>query len=210
MTSDPVRALGAGVRGVLRAIVRTWPRRVVLAVVVLVPVLVAALGGLRTVDLPPPPQVAVGEPFDLGPAQVQVEAFFVSEQVFTSMLPDGARGWVGVLVELTAHTQDEWSLPDDVFALPGLTGTGQLGHAVITQDDSLLVALGPDVPQRVALLFPVPEVTAVPEDLELTMRSLYEQRSFFDQTMRWYTDEVAATVRVPRTDEIPPALIDEA
>lgn len=201
--------LWAVLRSGLRALVRTWPRRVVLGAVVLVPVLVAALGGFRTVELPPPPQIAAGEAFDLGPAVVTADSFFVSDQVLTTMLPDGAVGWVGVVVDLRVHIKDEWRLPNDVFALPALEAGAEVGYAVITQDDSLLVQLEPDLPQRVALLYPVTDTSAVGEELELHVRTLYEQRSFFEGTMRWYTDEVAARVQVPRSDDVPPALIDE-
>ena len=209
MTSSPAPALASGVRAAAWALVRTWPRRVALSVLVLVPALVAGLGGFRTVELPPPPQVPAGEPFDLGPAAVRVESFFVSDQVLTGMLPEDAQGWVGVLVELTVHADDEWSLPDDVIAVPTLPGGERVGYGVITQDDSILTRLGPDLPQLVALLYPVADLGAVGGELQVDLRTLTEERSFFEGTMRWYPGEVGATVQVSRTEQIPPAMIDE-
>ena len=199
----------SAVRRTGRALVRTWPRRIVLGVVVLVPALVAALGGFRTVELPPPPQIAAGETFDLGPAVVRAESFFVSDQVLTSFLPDDAQAWVGVIVDLELSIDDEWFLPGEVFTVTGVAEEG-FEHAVITSDDSLLSALKPGVPQQAAILFPVTDADAVGDTLQFGLTSLYEMRSFFERTMRWWTEEeVSAYVELPREDEVPPALVDE-
>ena len=201
--------LWAAVRSAGRALVRTWPRRIVLGVLVLVPALVAALGGFRTVELPPPPQIPLEESFDLGPAVVQAESFFVSDQVLVSFLPDGAQAWVGVIVEMELGIDDQWVVPRDVFTLVGIADEGY-EHAVITSDDSLLSALKPAVPEQVAVLFPVSDADAVGDTVQLGLTSLYEMRSFFEGTMRWWTEEEAsAYVEVPRNDEVPPALVDE-
>lgn len=193
----------------LRSLVRTPLRRVLVGVGVLVPVLVIALGGFRTVELPPHPHLDPGESFELGPAAVRVDSYFVSDRVMTGMLPDGAQGWVGVLVDVTVHIEDEWNPPNEVFAVPALEAGEAVEYFVIAQDDSLLVHLEPDVPQRLALLYPVSDTSAVPEQLDLHLRTLYHQRSLFEGTMRWYPDEVAASVALPRTDEVPPALVEE-
>lgn len=201
--------LWAMVRSALRSLVRTWPRRIAIALIALVLVLVTALGGFRTVELPPPPQLAAGEAFDVGPAEMHASSFFVSDRVLPHMLPDGAQGWIGVLVDLTVHAADEWNPPAEVFSVPELADGAEANYAAITQDGSLLVQLEPDVPQQVAMLYPVPDTTAVGDEVELAVRTLYQQRSFFEGTVRWYTDDVGATVRLPRNDDVPPALIDE-
>ena len=78
-----------------------------------------------------------------------------------------------------------------------------------TSDDSILTRLGPDLPQLVALLYPVADLGAVGGELQVDLRTLTEERSFFEGTMRWYPGEVGATVQVSRTEQIPPAMIDE-
>ena len=201
--------LWALVRSGARGAVRTWPRRVVLGVLVLVPTLVAALGGFRTVELPPPPHIEAGETFELGPAAVRAESFFVSDQVLDSFLPDGAQAWVGVIVDLEVNIDDEWRVPGEVFTIEGIADEG-FEHAVITSDDSLLNTLKPGVPERVAVLFPVSDPEAVGDTVQVGLTSLYQMRSFFERTMRWWTEEeVSAYVEVPRDDELPPALVDE-
>ncbi|WP_147915801.1 hypothetical protein [Ruania zhangjianzhongii] len=206
---DVPPTLWAAVRSAGRGLVRTWPRRIVLGVLVLVPALVAALGGFRTVELPPPPQLAAGESFDLGPAVVRAESFFVSDRVLTSFLPDEAQAWVGVIVDLDLGVDDEWRVPDEVFTIEGVADGGY-EHAVLTSDDSLLDTLKPGVPQQVAVLFPVSDPDSVGDTVQFGLTALYEMRSFFEGTMRWWVEEeVSAYVDVPRDDEVPPALVEE-
>lgn len=206
---DAPPTLWAGLRSIGRALVRTWPRRIVLGVLVLVPALVAALGGFRTVELPPPPQIAVGESFDLGPAVARADSFFVSDQVLTSFLPDDAQAWVGVIVELELAVDDEWFIPGEVFTLAGVADEG-FEHAVLISDDSLLSALKPGVPHQAALLFPVADPESVGDTVQLGLTSLYEMRSFLEGTMRWWAEEEpSAYVEVPRDDDVPPALVDD-
>src|SRR5699024_3862217 len=103
----------------------------------------------------------------------------------------------------------EWSLPKEVISIPALPDGEQVGYAVITQDDSVLTRLEPDLPQRVALLYPVADLAAVDEELQVDLRTLTEERSFFEGMLRWYSGEVGASVHVSRTEQIPPAIVDE-
>lgn len=205
------------VRQAARWVLGSWPRRITFAVILIAPTAVVASEGMATVELPPPPQVQPGQTFDLGPADVQVQSFFVSDQVLTHSLPDDAQAWVGVIVDLHLQTAEGWNLPNDVVAAPGLAAgssepganTAGFDQALITSDDSLLVRLEPSVPQQVVLLFPVADAGTVADTVELDLHSLYQMRSFLEGSMRWWTGEVAAEVAVPRDDQVPPALIEE-
>lgn len=199
-------------RGVLATLAGTWPRRLAIAALALLPVVVAMVGGFATVPLAPPRQVPPGELVQLGPYDARVESFFVSDRVRVSSLPEGADAWLGVVVELTVTgTAEEYYLPTTIQLPPSqqVLGSGAPDTEILVRDGSMLFRLLPGLPERVALLYAVPDGEAVGDELTLALHSMYSDESFLFEEPSWYEDEAVGTVTVPRDDFLPAVLIDE-
>lgn len=169
------------VRTVAVFLLATWPRRLVLGLILLIPCIVITLGGLR----PAPPieyDIAAGETVDTGPLTVRPTAFFVSDEVQRSTLGyhDGAVAWVGVVVEVDNVTTEQ--IPLD---FPGAASDA----VVPVLDDGVLIDTGssvpdvvlrladatssprvlPGVPSELVLLWPLSDADAVGDELVVTL-----------------------------------------
>lgn len=194
-------------------LVASWPRRIALAVLLLVPVLVLALGGFRTAD-PPPRDVAAGVPADTGAYLVVPHSYFVSDQVDAYGLEDG-QTWVGVIVDLTNQG------PEPIY-LTFNDETFRLGDEVAAADDSVYEALRldlgagarlgdaqPGLTYPVALLWRAEAMPEPPAEVTLTMvRTVRTQWSIEAGYYTWNATADSSDVTLPLVD-VPPQILAE-
>ncbi|MFV0426558.1 MAG: hypothetical protein ACK5KU_05920 [Beutenbergiaceae bacterium] len=87
-------------RTVIGSVLATWPRRIVVGSLLLIPVLVVVLGGFAFAN-PHSQDIPAGEAVDLGPLIIRPTAFFVSAETNRFDLEYwGAQAYLGVLVEV--------------------------------------------------------------------------------------------------------------
>ena len=205
-------------RTVVTVLLATWPRRLLVGGLLLIPVIVGALGGFdraeaRSFEATP------GEDIDLGPLTMRPISFFVSDETQRSGLEyvEGAQAWLGVIVEVENTTENQIPL-----AFPGPASDAmqpQLPEGVLLSelsvaDDAIRVADGtsgrtalPGVRTEVALLWPIADPTAVPDVLEAIMtESLWTFGSMSNEE-RWMSLGDEWHVSLPRT-ELPPAMFE--
>lgn len=162
---------GITARTALAFLLATWPRRLLLSLVLLVPVVAASLGAFRPAD-PPPREVEAGAVTDTGAYHVVPRSYFISDRVDAGSLEDGER-WVGALVQIT----NQGSVPisadfsDQTFELPADVSTDRANpHEVLRLDTgSRLGYAQPGVTYEVALLWRTTGLADPPDELTLTM-----------------------------------------
>lgn len=193
-------------------LVATWPRRLVLAVLLLVPVLVLALGGFRAAD-PPPRDVAAGMPTDTGAYLVVPHSYFVSDEIDAYGLEDG-QTWVGVVVDLTNQG------PEPIY-LTFNDQTFRLGDEVSPLDDSPYEAMRLDLGARlgdaqpgltypVALLWRAEAMPDPPAELTLTMqRTVWTEWSIEAGYYTWNATADSYDVGLPLAEAPPQILAEE-
>lgn len=199
-------------RAALAFVLATWPRRILLSLVLLIPVVVAALGGLAAAD-PPPSQVKPGVVTDTGAYAVVLGSYFVSELVDAGSLEDDER-WVGVVVELTNQGTEPISLTfgDPTFALPAdLVGEDQrTPYEVLRLDNGRrLGAAQPGVTYEVALLWRTTGLQEPTEELELTLQeTAWTQWNIEAGLHTWRATPRTFTVALP-LGEAPEVILEE-
>lgn len=193
----------------------TWPRRIVLGVLLLVPAMVALLGGFGRAE-PRSYELAAGEWVDLGAYSVRAESYFVSDQVLTLFLDDDSPddAFFGVVLEMvnTETTARSPQYDFEVF-LPQLAEgllTRETGpdYALVISDGSLGAPLMPGLPTRVALLWNAPDAGALPGgDVALDLTQSELTYSLMGDEDRWLSLGDVWTVTLPRT-EPPETIVD--
>src|SRR5690606_21085315 len=163
------------------AMLATWPRRVALALLLLLPGVVAALGGFRPGE-PTTPPVAAGVPTDPGADLVVPHAYFVADRVDAAGRADGEQ-WVGVVVGLT-HRGDEpiyLTFNDETFRLPDGVVASDLARAqeaIRLDTGTNLGEVQPGLRYQVALLWRTAVLADPPPELTLSMtRTIYREWS---------------------------------
>ncbi len=206
------------VRTVLALLLATWPRRLVLGGLLLVPVVVGALGGFGTAE-PRTFDVAPGQDVDLGPMVVRPIAFFVSDETqrTTLEITDGAEAWLGVVVEVENHTEEAITLTfpgpaSDALApqLPAgtlVTGASVAKEAYRVDDGTMGSVALPGVRTQVALLWPITDADAVPDVLPASMTESLWTFGPMSNEHQWMSLGDVWHVELPRT-ELPPALFE--
>jgi hypothetical protein len=194
----------------------TWPRRIVLGVILLVPMLVALLGGFGRAE-PRSYDLAPGEWVDLGAYSARVESSFVSDEVLTLFLddevPDDA--FFGVVLEMVNTERNAVSPQYDFGTFVPRLPEGVLGrtsgpdYAMLVSDGSLGAPLMPGLTTRVAMLWTVPDVTQLPDgDIAIDLTASELTYSLMGDEDRWLSLGDVWTVTPPRTAP-PETLIDE-
>lgn len=206
------------VRTVLTLLLATWPRRLVLGGLLLVPVVVAALGGFGNAE-PRSFDVAPGQDVDLGPMLVRPIAFFVSDETqrTTLEITDGAQAWLGVVVEVENLTEEAISLtfpgPASDALVPQvpagtLVADRSVPHAAYRVDDGTMGSRAlPGVRTQVALLWPITEAEAIGDVLPATMTESLWTFGPMSNENQWMSLGDVWNVELPRT-ELPPALFE--
>ncbi|UFU03702.1 hypothetical protein LQF12_03590 [Ruania suaedae] len=177
--------------------------------VVLAPVGVATVGGFATADEVQVERYDVGERVELGQVDAVVVSSFVSDEVYSSGLPEGASAWAGLVVEVVNPGRDEVILSRELFRVPGVGATQeQPWMTMVVSDASVLVGLPPDVAVEVALLWPVEEAGAG-GSLEVELYPVLASASFLDPgSTLWQPEALLGVVSVP-IDAPPPTLVEE-
>jgi hypothetical protein len=168
------------VRTVGTFLLASWPRRLVVGLIMLVPILVAAFGGFEPAE-PETFEVPAGDAVDLGPATYQPTGFFVSAETARSDLEyiDGAVAWVGVVVDVENVTDEPLSItfpgPASDSAVPVLEPDVRVESSRSTPhlaprllDGSATYAL-PGVPTQVAYLWPVSSTDSIGDTMTISM-----------------------------------------
>lgn len=200
-----VQRVWVWVRGARRRQVMTG----LLVGVLLAPLAVAAAGGFATADEVQAERFAAGQSLDLGQVEVQVQSTFVSDAVETHALPEEAAAWLGLVVQVVNRGDEEVILSRHLFRVPGLEPLQEEPRTtVVVSDGSFLVTLAPDVPQEVALLWPLADAPDV-ETVQVELYPVLAQESMLDPgSILWLADPLLGVVEVPATD-VPPTLLDE-
>lgn len=189
----------------------TWPRRVALALLLLVPIVVAAVGGFREAELPPrtvEPEVVT----DTGAYLVVPRFYFVSDQVDAYGLDDGER-WVGAVVQITNQGTEPISVTfsDETFVLPeSVRSRDRASPQEVLRLDTggSLGEAQPGLTYEVALLWTTTGLEQPPADLTLTMnRTRWTEWSIEAGYYTWNSTGSSYDVALPLGD--PPAQILE-
>src|SRR5690625_4807687 len=106
------------VRELLGHLVGTWPRRAVLAVVLVTPLVVGLAGGFSAAPARELPQIEPGEAVATGPYELALQSYFVTDEVRADSLPEGARAWLGVVATVTGTDDEEAVLNRFVTTYP--------------------------------------------------------------------------------------------
>ena len=159
-------------RTALAFVLATWPRRLVLSLVLAVPVVTAAAGGCGPAD-PPPRTVAPQVVTDTGAYRVVPRSYFVSEQVDAGSLEEGER-WVGAIAQITNQGQEPISVTfsDQTFELPADVPNEESPnpYEVLRLDTgSRLGSAQPGITYEVALVWRTTGLQDPPAELLLTM-----------------------------------------
>jgi hypothetical protein len=206
-------------RTLMTVLLATWPRRLLVGGLLLVPVIVAALGGFGTTE-PRSFEASAGEDIDLGPLIMRPLAFFVSDETQRSGLDfvDGAEAWLGVVVEVENTTETHIPLtfpgPASDALTPQLPADVLLSSLTVASD-AIRVADGtvgtvalPGVRTQVALLWPISDPAAVPDDeLDAVMTESLWTFGPMSNEEKWMSLGDTWHVALPRT-ELPPAMFE--
>ena len=192
-------------------LVATWPRRILLALVLFVPVVVGAVGGFQRAD-PPPRGVEAAVVTDTGAYLVVPQYFFVSDQVDAS-LDDGER-WVGAVVQITNQgtTPISVTFSDQTFKLPGSVPNegGANPHEVLRLDTGKYLGQAqPGITYEVALLWRTTGLQDPPAELTLTMnRTAWTEWTIEAGYYTWNTTGHSYEVALP-LGEAPASILEE-
>ena len=189
----------------------TWPRRIVVGTLLLIPVIVAVFGGfggaqVESHEVPP------GQQVDVGAMVVTPTAFFVSDEVERSFLEIAdAEAWLGVIVEVDNLTTETLSLTFSRGASDAVSPA--LDEALTTAvgwsypDSVLRVADAtpgdralPGVRTQVALMWPLTDADAVGETLDITMTESELTYSLMSKEDVWMSLGDVWTTTLPRED----------
>ena len=205
-------------RTVLTVLLATWPRRLVVGGLLLIPVVVAALGGFGRTE-PRSFEATVGQDIDLGPLTMRPISYFVSDETQRSELEyvDGATAWLGVVVEVENTTENQIPLaspgPASDAMRPQLPA-GVLLSSVSVASEAIRVADGtigstalPGVRTQVALLWPISDPAAVPDVLDAIMTESLWTFGPMSNEERWMSLGDKWHVALPHS-ELPPALFE--
>lgn len=193
-------------------LIASWPRRIALAVLLLVPVIVLALGGFRPAE-PPPRDVAVGTMTETGAYDVVPQGYFVSDQLDAYGLDDG-QTWVGVVVDLENQGPEPTYLifNDETFRLPDSVGAVDDGPYEALRLDTA-TSLGdaqPGLTYPVALLWRAPAGTDPAPELTMTMnRTIRTESNLEAGYYLWRATGDSYDVALPEID-VPAQIIADA
>lgn len=116
------------------ALLATWPRRILVGSVILIPMIVWAAGGLRPAEIEPR-SAPLGESIDTGAWDLVLRSAFVSDQLDVSGLAEGEH-WVGVVATFTNQGMDPINptFSDPTFELPDVPNESVNPYEVIRLD----------------------------------------------------------------------------
>lgn len=202
---------GITARTALAFLLATWPRRLLLSLALLVPVVAAASGGLESAD-PPPREAEPGAVTATGAYQVVPRSYFVSERVDAGSLEDDER-WVGALVQITNQGSEPISadFSDPTFELPAEVSTDRVNPNEVLRLDtgSRLGYAQPGVTYEVALLWRTTALADPPDELMLTMNeTAWTQWNIEAGFSSWRATPRSLDVSLPLVDA-PAAILEE-
>jgi len=199
-------------RTALAFLLATWPRRLLLSLLLLVPVVVAVSGGFRPAE-PPPREVPAEAVTDTGSYLVVPRAYFVSDRVDAGSLDEGFR-WVGALVQITNQGTVPISVvfEDQTFELPDEVPNedGPNPYEVLRLDTGTrLGSAQPGVTYEVALLWRTSGLEDPPDELTLTMNQTAWTRWTIEAGYySWRATADSFLVDLPLT-EAPDSILEE-
>lgn len=205
------------VRHAITAAVATWPRRVLLGVVIVVPLLLGLAGGYAPApqrDLPP---IQPDQTVQIGPFDLALHEFFVSDEVNVRALPEEADAWLGVVFTATGtHTaavpfhQYALTFPEELGLINEVSQVNPPHREMLRLDDGTgYYRIEPGLQARVVSLFPITDAHDIADTLTLAVTDLESSWSFLLETESWYERERVGHVTLPRT-RVPEHLVEVA
>lgn len=199
-------------RSLLVFVLATWPRRLFLGLVLLLPVILAATGGLGAAA-PPPRDVPPGVVTDTGAFQVTPHSYFVSDRVDAGSLDEGYR-WVGLIAEVTAQGSEPIQIASsgDTFELSDQVPNEERAapYEVLRLDTGeRLGAAQPGLTYEVAMLWRTRGLAEPPPELTFTMnRTEWTRWNIEAGFYSWRATADSYEVTVPVT-EAPAVILEE-
>src|SRR5699024_9145788 len=163
------------------------------------------------------PQIAPGATIEIGPFDLAVQEYFVSDEVLSSDLPDQAEAWLGVVFTATG-THDEstqfhrqaLTFPEGLGLIDEDTAANPTHRNTVRIDNGARIhRFEPGLTVQAVTLLPVQDAAAVPEQITLQVTDLESAWSFLLESESWYEREHVGQVTLPRTDVVPAQLREE-
>ncbi|WP_146605061.1 hypothetical protein [Jiangella anatolica] len=199
------------VRAAAKVLAGTWPRRLAWLALAAAVMLTALTGGFEAVPAAEPARVAAGEAVEIGPVRLAARSWTIRDDIATNGLEyAGAAAWLVVEADVTALTDATITFPQRSLGLPAQLGVdGEPDRVVLLADATQSPGLQPDLPARVALLWPLGDVPDPGDDLEVAYLRSRLSDSTIDAGRVWRADGVAAHATLPRDDATGDALVEE-
>ena len=166
-------------------------------------------GGLRAVEDPPVPHVAVEKAIDGGPWRITVTGARIINDMPTMHLQDPGNHWVVVLVTVEVIEKEGWGIMNDYFVMPPLPAVLDTYPTImLVRDGSRVNRLNPGMPEKLAYFWEQSAGTPPPTELTLRVPKWTKRESFISGNVGWLpdldddlNDVYAATVTVPVVDK---------
>lgn len=192
----------------------TWRRRVLIGLGVLVPLALGLAGGYGPAPVRDLPRIAPGQSVEIGPFDLALQEYFVSDEVHTRYLPEEADAWLGVVFTATGTHDQSAALHRQALTFPdGLGLIDEDTAANPTHRDMLRIGDGtllhnfePGLTVQAVSLLPVQDASAVPEEITLQVTDLESAWSFLLESESWYERERVGQVTLSRTEVVPAQL----
>ncbi len=200
-------------RQLLNWLVATWPRRLVLGALVVVPLVIGLLGGFA-----PTPEQELrtfehGETVDMGPYDLTLHDYFVAEELELHNLPEDSTAWLGVRATIEGNSNERVDYKRTLSLLPQEVADVVVNSAEPPQPAVQSMAnrnvsyFYADMPVEVILLFAVDGTEAVDEDITMDLVSGVRLWSMMLESYSWYEGAPLGSVTIPRVDEVPEAFL---
>lgn len=149
---------------------------------------------------PAVPTVAAGTPIAAGRWQVTLHEASLS----TDKRPDGYRGRPGtkalaVDLDLANRSSESNNVVSRILSItPPIAGLSPTPTAYLMRDGALLGALQPGLPERIRMVWEVPDTTSVPETLRLVVTGeTFKPRDNLFAAPGWFNPKPVAAVTLP-------------
>lgn len=146
------------------------------------------------------PLAAAGQPIEAGRWQVALH----QAELGTAPRPDGSRGRPGskalaIEVELMNRSSESSNLVARILSFdPPIAGLPPAPSSYLMRDGALLGALQPGLPERVRLVWEMPEAAPVPETLRVVVTGeTFKPRDNLLAAPGWFNPKPVAAVSLP-------------
>lgn len=190
-------------------------RRVIVALVVLVPVAIGIAGGFAEAEERQYEAFEPGEMVDVGPYDLGLSHFFVAEEIRQQGLDEGQQGWLGVVITVDGNSnqperfnQDLMLYADDALT-PLMIDENRdqpIPLTYLLDDGYSAPYVQADLSVDMVLLYRVDDLAGVDSEIQVT---LIEGKLRISELVgrTWDQNRALGMVTVPRDDDVPEAYL---